>query len=65
MPAVHGGELCHGLVACVHSRLNCVPEVTRFSLAETLLLVGDTIPPAAAVPASTRISARLKRVQGP
>ena len=36
---------------------------TRFSLAEILVLVGDAIPPAP-VPASTRISAGLKRVLG-
>ena len=36
---------------------------TRFSLVEILVLVGGAIPPAPAVPASTRISARLKRVQ--
>ena len=40
-------------------------SLTRFSLAEILELVGGAILPAAAVPASTRISARLNRVQGP
>ena len=33
-----------------------------FKIAEILVLVGDAIPPAPAVPASTGISARLKRV---
>ena len=37
---------------------------TRFSLADILVLDGGTILPAPALPASTRISARLKRVQG-
>ena len=36
---------------------------TRFSLAEILVLAGCAILLAPAVPASTRISARLKRVQ--
>ena len=36
---------------------------THFILAEILVLAGGTIPLAPAVPASTRISARLKRVQ--
>ena len=36
---------------------------TRFSLAEILVMVGCSIPSAPAVPASTRISARLKQVQ--
>ena len=33
---------------------------THFSLAEILVLVGGAIPPAPAVPASTRISAKLR-----
>ena len=33
-------------------------------LAEILVLVGGAIPPAPAMPDSTRISARLKRIQG-
>ena len=36
---------------------------THFILAEILVLVGGTIPPVPAVLASTRIAARLKRVQ--
>ena len=36
------------------------PIATRFSLAEIVELVGGAIPPVPAVPASTRISARLK-----
>ena len=36
---------------------------TRFSLAKIIVLVGSAIPPAPAVPASTGISLRLKRVQ--
>ena len=35
---------------------------TRFSLAEILVLAGGVIPPAPAVPTSTKISARLKRI---
>ena len=45
--------------------MNC--DRTRFSLAEILVLVGGTnrtIPPAPAVPSSTRIAARLECVQG-
>ena len=45
---IFAGELC----SCTH-----------FILAEILVLAGGVIPPAPAVPASTRISARLKRVQ--
>ena len=36
---------------------------TRFSLAKILVLAGGAIPPAPAVPASTRISARLQRAR--
>ena len=36
---------------------------TRFTLVDILVLDGGVIPPAPAVPASTRISARLNRVQ--
>ena len=36
---------------------------THFIVAEILVLVGGAILPAAAVPASTRMSARLKRIQ--
>ena len=42
--------------------VNCVSP-TRYSLADILVLAGGVIPPAPAVPASTRTSARLKRVQ--
>ena len=42
--------------------MNGVP--VRFILAEILVLAGGVILPAQAVPASTRISARLKRGQG-
>ena len=38
-------------------------SLTRFSLSEIPVLVGGAIPPAPAVPASTRISVRLKCVQ--
>ena len=38
---------------------------THFIQAEILVLVGGAIPPAPAAPASTMISARLKRVQEP
>ena len=37
---------------------------TRLSLAEIIVLAGGAIPPARAVPASTRIFARMKCVQG-
>ena len=37
---------------------------THFSLAEIVVVVGGAIVPAPAVPASTRVSSRLKRVQG-
>ena len=37
---------------------------THFIVAEILILVGCAIPPAPAVLASTRVSGRLKRVQG-
>ena len=37
--------------------------MSHFILAEILVLAGGAIPPAPAVPAITRISARLKRVQ--
>ena len=36
---------------------------THFSLAAILVLAGGVIPPAPAVPFSTRVSDRLKRVQ--
>ena len=39
----------------------CSP--THFILAEILELTGGAIPPASAVPASTRVSPRMKRVQ--
>ena len=38
--------------------------LAHFSLAKTLVLVGGVIPPAPAVPASIRISARMECVQG-
>ena len=43
--------------------MNCVPEhKIIFSLAEILVIAGGAIPPARAVPVSTRNSATLKRV---
>ena len=46
----------------VHSRVNCIPE---HSIQEDILVpVGGAILPAPAVPASTKISARLECVQG-
>ena len=42
----------------------CTVSLNTFHLAEILVLVGGAIPPAPAVPASTRIPARLQRVQG-
>ena len=48
-PSILTGELC---------------PWTHFSLAEFLVLVGGAIPPAPVVPTSTRISARMKYVQG-
>ena len=38
---------------------------TRYSLADILMLAGGAIPPAPALLASTRMSARLKRVGNP
>ena len=49
---------------CTRSRVKRVPNIFSLSVAEILVLVGGAIPPAPAGPASTRISARLKRVQG-
>ena len=48
-----------------YTRVSCTLDSswTRFSLAEIVVLVGGAIPPAPAVPASTNISVRLKRVQ--
>ena len=46
-----------------HARMKCEGPWTRVSLAEILVLVGGAIPTAPAVPASTKISAMLKRVQ--
>ena len=50
------------LHSLLYSQVNCVPA-TRFILAEILVAVGGAILPTLAVPASTRISARLKRVR--
>ena len=46
----------------IHPRVNCVPEHISSVSAQIIVLVGGAILPAPAVPASTRISARLKRV---
>ena len=51
-----------GVRACRFTRELCFPR-TRFSLADALVLVGGAIPPVPAVPASTRISTGLNRVQ--
>ena len=53
-PAVQGGQgQGRSVTSVTRSRANCV----RFSLAEILMLGDGAIPPAAALPASTRISA--------
>ena len=57
-----GNNQCQVCV-CVCSCVKPEGPSTRFSLAEILVLAGGAIPPAPAVPTSTRISARLKRVQ--
>ena len=48
----------------VFTGVNTLCSCTLGSLAQILLLAGGVIPPAPPVPASTRISDRLKRVQG-
>ena len=63
--SVNTGVTCKDIEVFAQSREDETCPRTRFilRLAEILVLAGGAILPALAVPASTRIVARLKRVQ--
>ena len=60
LEADQSADLGRRPLRCACSRVNCVPPT--FSLAEIQVLVGGAVPPALAVPVSTRVSDRMKRV---